>query len=64
KIRQRIQDLSIPHDSSAHHLVTLSLGVATLVPTEQGNPQTLIRLADERLYRAKRAGRNQVCGLA
>ncbi|MBD0267863.1 MAG: diguanylate cyclase [Cyanobacteria bacterium Co-bin8] len=64
KIRQRLQDLSIPHHSSVHQQVTLSLGVATLVPTEQGNPQALIRVADEHLYQAKHAGRNQVCGPA
>lgn len=37
---------------------TLSLGVAQLQP--KGNPEDLIRMADEAMYRAKRAGGNRV----
>ncbi|MGQ9653779.1 MAG: GGDEF domain-containing response regulator [Thermodesulfobacteriota bacterium] len=37
---------------------TLSLGVAQLQP--KGNPDDLIRMADEAMYRAKRAGGNRV----
>ena len=39
--------------------VTVSLGVAAL-QEKMVTPQDLIRLADERLYQAKRGGRNQV----
>jgi PleD family two-component response regulator len=45
--------------------VTISVGYASLdelVEKERG-PETLMRLADERLYRAKTGGRNRVCGL-
>lgn len=62
-IRQRVEALQIAHPGSAHQQVTLSLGVATLIPADPQSPCTLIHAADENLYRAKHAGRNQVCGL-
>ena len=41
--------------------VTVSLGVSHLDPTMTG-PTDLLRVADENLFKAKRAGRNRVCG--
>jgi two-component system, cell cycle response regulator len=41
--------------------VTISLGVATTVGDETMTPSTLLRLADEKLFQAKRDGRNRVC---
>jgi len=60
RIRAGVEGLALPHPSSpvAGH-VTLSLGVATLVPGE-GAPGDLTRRADEALYRAKELGRNRV----
>ena len=40
---------------------SVSLGCASLTEAG-GSAEALIALADERLYRAKRAGRNRVCG--
>ena len=40
--------------------VTISIGVATLDSSTDDLPAALIRTADERLYRAKREGRNRV----
>jgi diguanylate cyclase (GGDEF)-like protein len=51
--------LKLPHDASPIGHVTISIGVAVLVPTEGSRPEHLVRLADEALYRAKQRGRNQ-----
>ncbi|KMQ72888.1 sensor domain-containing diguanylate cyclase [Marinobacter subterrani] len=40
--------------------LTISVGVATLVPDQDMEPQALIRQADEALYQAKESGRNRV----
>lgn len=39
---------------------TISIGVAGLVPSMQGDSMNLLRRADAALYRAKRSGRNRV----
>ena len=41
-------------------VVTASIGVV-LLPGVQGGPDDLLSCADQAMYRAKRAGRNQVC---
>ena len=41
--------------------VTVSIGVAAWGPQVE-DPQELVKEADERLYDAKRGGRNRVCG--
>jgi PleD family two-component response regulator len=54
-------DLNIPHFfSSVADRLTLSFGVATLIPGKGQSPSDLIRLADSLLYAAKEGGRNQV----
>jgi len=62
-MRAAVEALGLSHEhSDAAPVVTLSLGVATLIP-EAGRPSTdIIPLADARLYEAKRQGRNRVQG--
>jgi diguanylate cyclase (GGDEF)-like protein len=61
RVQERLKLLGIPHafSSVADH-VTLSLGVATLIPTDNQIHVDLIKAADDLLYSAKRNGRNQV----
>ena len=61
KIRNGIKAANIPHffSSIADH-ITLSFGVATLIPEAGEMPSELVRLADDLLYSAKKGGRDQV----
>ncbi|HWQ09947.1 MAG TPA: diguanylate cyclase [Holophaga sp.] len=63
RIRAGIEALGLPHpDSELGPMVTMSLGIATLVPDQRTGLLSLVELADRRLYEAKRRGRNQVAG--
>lgn len=67
RVRQAVWALHIPHDygrcseasgKRLHDRVTISLGVATLLPRANVSPTILIKLADEALYQAKAQGGN------
>jgi diguanylate cyclase (GGDEF)-like protein len=59
-IRQAIMAIRITHESSPHHTVTVSIGVATAQPSRGKASAHLLEIADTALYRAKAAGRNTV----
>ncbi|MEH2391467.1 MAG: PleD family two-component system response regulator [Nostoc sp.] len=59
-IQAGIKDLQIVHDRSVvSQYVTLSMGVATIVPTWESSPSDLIVQADKALYQAKAGGRDR-----
>ena len=61
KIRRGVEALAIPHEKSPlAGVVTVSIGVAAAVPMRDSDAGLLMTAADQALYRAKSAGRNQV----
>jgi diguanylate cyclase (GGDEF)-like protein len=61
KIHRKIDSLNIafPSPTSGNH-ITVSMGLATLIPLKRQSSADLIRFADELLYEAKRLGRNRI----
>jgi diguanylate cyclase (GGDEF)-like protein len=60
-IRFLVRSRRIDHKKSAiDKIVTLSLGVASCIPTPETSTHDLVKLADDALYRAKNQGRDQV----
>jgi len=60
-LREEIEKLNIPHaKSNISEYVTISLGVASIIPDCESSIESLIRIADNALYFAKENGRNQV----
>ncbi|MCF2150880.1 diguanylate cyclase [Desmonostoc muscorum LEGE 12446] len=63
-IHHSIEKLKISHTkkNSFQDFVTVSLGVATQIPTAKSSAQELVDAADKALYKAKEQGRNRwVC---
>jgi len=61
KVVETIHQLGIEHAaSSVSPSVTISMGVATLIPDQDHSPEQLIELADQALYQSKEAGRNRI----
>jgi two-component system chemotaxis family response regulator WspR len=58
--RSHIERLAIENPQAPAGLVTMSFGLATVVPSKAGSAETLIALADKALYQAKNDGRNRV----
>ena len=62
-LRQRIEELNIPHAGSDMRHVTVSCGVASIIPSDKLSLDTLLQSADYALYQAKEQGRNRVVGV-
>jgi diguanylate cyclase (GGDEF)-like protein len=58
--RAQIAALGIEHPQTSRRHLTVSFGVASVVPNKESNPDALIARADAALYEAKRRGRNCV----
>lgn len=61
RVCERIETLEMEHQASeTSKFVTLSVGVAGMVPASDQSHVDLIRLADQALYAAKEKGKNRV----
>ena len=61
-IRAAVSALAIPHRASAvAEYVTVSIGVASLLPDRSAQASDAVLAADRALYLAKQQGRNRVC---
>lgn len=59
-IRQHVEDLKMPHAASLLRHVTISCGVASMLPGDGLPLEALLESADKALYMAKAQGRNTV----
>jgi diguanylate cyclase (GGDEF)-like protein len=59
-VRTAVEELALPHVTSSHERVTVSVGVACTRPNASQRPGDLIEAADAALYAAKHRGRNTV----
>ncbi|MFH2060020.1 MAG: diguanylate cyclase [Pseudomonadota bacterium] len=63
EVRTNIMNLRIVHEkSTVNEHVTLSLGVATMMPNNDNSAEELVAMADKALYEAKENGRDQSIG--
>ena len=61
-IRAKIEALKMEHkQSDANPFITVSLGIASVVPNSISSYEELVGAADKALYSAKNKGRNRVC---
>lgn len=60
-IRKTVLAAAVPHEGSGYRFVTVSLGVATMIPNNGMAQETLVENADRALYAAKAGGRNKAC---
>jgi diguanylate cyclase (GGDEF)-like protein len=59
-VRVAVAGLGIPHATSPHQQITVSVGVACSAPNDAKEPRDLVEAADAALYAAKHRGRNAV----
>jgi diguanylate cyclase (GGDEF)-like protein len=60
RVRAAVEALAIAHPRAGNAKVTVSVGVAAIVPDDGRALDRLIKEADGALYRSKHLGRNRV----
>ena len=62
RCRKLLAAEEIPHArSGVGRLVTVSMGIGTIIPEAQDDPKVFLDRIDRRLYQAKSAGRDRLC---
>lgn len=62
KLLEAVRGLTIPHEGTGPGVVTVSIGLASAVPSGEATAKDLVASADARLYEAKERGRNRAEG--
>ncbi len=60
RLRMAVETLAIPHEGAPRGIVTVSVGVTSMVPKRGAQHRELVESADRALYRAKGTGRDRV----
>lgn len=64
-MRNAVESVRLPHpESKVSPFVTVSVGIASVIPDEHLTAKEVLRAADQMLYQAKRDGRNQIATIA
>lgn len=62
RCRKQVFKEQIPHaNSPVSNVLTVSLGVGTILPSHQDQPLAFVEATDKKLYLAKQQGRNRIC---
>ena len=60
RVKEVVSTANLPHESSPHDHVTVSVGFASMTPDNQLSKNLLLEAADAALYSAKSSGRNRI----
>ncbi|GAB6887370.1 GGDEF domain-containing protein [Desulfothermus okinawensis JCM 13304] len=60
KVRREVRELGIEHGFSTHGVVTVSIGVCSVIPRTNLKKEDLLLAADQAMYNSKKMGKDRV----